>query len=40
MEAEFFQALAIGGDVGVWALIYFLWKLERRVFVLEGKLLS
>lgn len=30
-----FEYLAAGGDVATLGLVYFLWRLERRVFKIE-----
>ncbi len=35
MEGDLFQYVAAGGDVAIWAVFAMLWRLERRITVLE-----
>lgn len=36
---ELFQFLNVTGDLGTWVVLGFLWKLEKRVTILETRLL-
>jgi len=40
MEFELLKLLSAGGDLGIFVLIYFLWKFDRRVVRLEEKVLQ
>ena len=35
MEVEIFNWIAAGGDIGIVAVLFFLYKLDRRVAVVE-----
>ena len=35
METEIFKLLAASGDIGIWVVLFVIWKLDRRVFKLE-----
>ena len=37
MEQEFLNYLQLGGNTGIVALIYLLWKIDRRLLALEIK---
>lgn len=37
MEQEVFKLLAAGGDVGTWLVLFALYKLDKRVFMLESR---
>lgn len=34
---ELLQVLAAGGDVGIWAVFYVIWRFDRRLLKLEMK---
>ena len=35
MEQELINYLSAGGDLGSWALVLFIWRLDRRLAALE-----
>jgi len=35
MELELLNMLSAGGDVATMALVYFIWRLERRIYRVE-----
>ena len=35
MEQELINYLSAGGDLGNWALVLFIWRLDRRLATLE-----
>ncbi len=38
MELELLKILSAGGDLGIFVLIYFLWKFDRRIIMVEEKI--
>lgn len=35
MESAAFEYLAAGGDIGIWLVVYGLWRLDKRITILE-----
>jgi len=35
VEGAAFEYLAAGGDIGIWLVVYGLWRLDKRITILE-----